>query len=100
MWYKIYIYSYDNIIFVLLIFSDNLFNEICIVMVHISIKDPLWEVKIFTYAFWSSVIHKIIGKSYKEYNAERLNDNLVKLSATGCLHVSWYIKQFFFLIWY
>lgn len=67
--------------------SDNLFNEICIVMVHISIKDPLWEVKTFTYEFWSSVIHKFIGKSCKQNNTERLNDNLVKLSGTGCLHV-------------
>ncbi|XP_060871065.1 uncharacterized protein LOC132945364 [Metopolophium dirhodum] len=67
--------------------SDNLFNEICIVMVHISIKDPLWEVKTFTYEFWSSVIHKFIGKSCKLNNTERVNDNLVKLSATGCLHV-------------
>jgi len=81
----------------LIISSDNLFNEICIVMVHISIKDPLWEVKTFTYEFWSSVIHKLIGKSCKQNNTERLNDNLVKLSATGCLHVSWF-KNTFFLI--
>lgn len=68
--------------------SDNLFNEICIVMVHISIKDPLWEVKTFTYEFWDSVIHKFIGKSCKQNNTESLNNSLVKLSATGCLHVS------------
>ncbi|XP_015374038.1 PREDICTED: uncharacterized protein LOC107168980 [Diuraphis noxia] len=67
--------------------SDNLFNEICIVMVHISIKDPLWEVKTFTYEFWSSVVYKFIGKCCKQNNTERLNDNLVKLSSTGCLHV-------------
>ncbi|KAL5244226.1 hypothetical protein ACI65C_011636 [Semiaphis heraclei] len=67
--------------------SDDLFNEICIVMVHISIKDPLWEVKTFTYEFWSSVIYKFIGTSCKTNNTERLNDNLVKLSWTGCLHV-------------
>ncbi|CAH1715505.1 unnamed protein product [Aphis gossypii] len=68
--------------------SDNLFNEICIVMVHISIKDPLWEVKTFTYEFWDSVIHKFIGESCKQNNTESLNNSLVKLSATGCLHVS------------
>lgn len=67
--------------------SDNLFNEICIVMVHISIKDPLWEVKTFTYEFWDSVIHKFIGESCKQNNTEILNNSLVKLSATGCLHV-------------
>jgi len=80
------------IINILLISSDNLFNEICIVMVHISIKDPLWEVKTFTYEFWSSVIYKFIGK---QNNTERLNDNLVKLSCTGCLHVS-LLNPFFF----
>lgn len=79
---------YDVIIFILLFSSDNLFNEICIVMVHISIKDPLWEVKTFTYEFWDSLIHKFIGESYKQNNTENLNNSLVKLSATGCLHVS------------
>ncbi|XP_060838951.1 uncharacterized protein LOC132920516 [Rhopalosiphum padi] len=67
--------------------SDNLFNEICIVMVHVSIKDPLWEVKTFTYDFWDSVIDKIVRESCKKNDSEKLNDSLVKLSATGCLHV-------------
>ncbi|XP_025191469.1 uncharacterized protein LOC112591762 [Melanaphis sacchari] len=67
--------------------GDNLFNEICTVMVHISTKDPLWEVKTFTYEFWNSIIHTFIGESCKQNNTVRLNDSLVKLSATGCLHV-------------
>lgn len=85
------------ITYILLISSDDLFNEICIVMVHISIKDPLWEVKTFTYEFWSSVIYKFIGTSCKTNNTERLNDNLVKLSWTGCLHVSLLNPPFFLI---
>jgi len=57
-------------------------------MVHVSIKDPLWEVKTFTYDFWDSVIDKIVRESCKKNDSEKLNDSLVKLSATGCLHVS------------
>lgn len=63
-------------------------------MVHVSIKDPLWEVKTFTYEFWSSVIKKFITKPSKLNNIETLNEKLAKLSATGCLHVSWLIKFF------
>jgi len=54
-------------------------------MVHISIKDPLWEVKTFTYEFWDFVIQKHIRELC---NSEELNDSLVALSETGCLHVS------------
>lgn len=60
-------------------------------MVHVSIKDPLWEVKTFTYDFWDSVIQHIISKSSKQNNTEKLNDNIFllrELSSVGCLHVS------------
>lgn len=76
------------ILLLYLIFSYKLFNEICTVMVHISVKDPLWEVKIFTYEFWSSVIQTCIKTSCKLNNSKQLNNDLVKLSETGCLHVS------------
>lgn len=76
-----------------MIYSDELLNEICTVMVHISIKDPLWEVKTFSYEFWDCVVQKCIKKSCELNNIERLNDNLVKLSSTGCLHVSLLIEN-------
>lgn len=59
-------------------------------MVHISIKDPLWEVKTFTYEFWDSVIQKFFGKScdINKTDTVKFNDNLVELSVIGCLHVS------------
>lgn len=60
-------------------------------MVHVSIKDPLWEVKAFTYEFWSSVIKKFITKPCELNNIETLNEKFAKLSATGCLYVSWLI---------
>lgn len=63
-------------------------------MVHVTIKDPLWEVKTFTYEFWSSVIKKFITKPIKLNNIETLNEKLAKLSTTGCLHVSWLIQFF------
>jgi len=54
-------------------------------MVHISIRDPLWEVKTFTYEFWDSVIQKHI----REWrNFEELNSSLATLCVIGCLHVS------------
>jgi len=56
-------------------------------MVHISIKDPLWEVKTFTYEFWNCVIKKFT-KHYKFNDIETQNENLIKLSTTGCIHVS------------
>lgn len=68
-------------------------SEICIVMVHVSTKDPLWEVKTFSYDFWDSVIQKMISKSSKENDGEKLNDNIVllrELSSIGCLHVSFF----------
>lgn len=71
-----------------LIFSDILFNEICILMVHVSTKDPLWEVKIFAYDFWDTIIQKLVTKSCIQNDTEGLNNSLVKLSATGCLQVS------------
>lgn len=76
-----------------MIYSDELFNEICVVMVHISIKDPLWEVKTFSYDFWGCVVQKCIEKSCELINIEKLNDNLVKLSDTGCLNVSLTIEN-------
>lgn len=56
-------------------------------MVHVSIKDPLWEVKTFTYEFWDCVIQKFIKKCSEFNNTERLYYDLIQLSATGCLHV-------------
>lgn len=70
-----------------------MFNEICTAMVHISIKDPLWEVKIFTYKFWGYVIQEFIKKSSELNNVESLNVNLSKLSENGCLHVSGFILR-------
>lgn len=64
-------------------------------MVHISIKDPLWEVKTFTYEFWNSVVHKFIRKSFIPNNSQILKENLAKLSATGCLQVNALIKYIF-----
>lgn len=73
--------------------SDELFNEICTVMLHISIKDPLWEVKIFSYEFWDCVVQKCIKKSCELSNTERLKKNLVTLSSTGWLQVSLLIEN-------
>lgn len=56
-------------------------------MVHVSIKDPLWEVKTFTYDFWDFVIKQCLNKYSEHDNIERLNYSLSKLSTTGCLHV-------------
>jgi hypothetical protein len=60
-------------------------------MVHVSTKDPLWEVKAFTYDFWDSVIQTMMRKFSKQNNSEKLNDNIFllnELSSIGCLHVS------------
>lgn len=69
-------------------------------MVHISIKDPLWEVKTFTYEFWDSVIQKFFGKSCNVNNTDtaKLNESLVKLNETGCLHVSQLFNHSFYNI--
>lgn len=63
-------------------------------MVHVSVKDPLWEVKIFAYMFWDLVIQKCIKKLYKSDNVKSIEDILFRLSETGCLHVSQIIKYF------
>lgn len=57
-------------------------------MVHVSIKDPLWEVKTFTYEFWDFVIKQSMNEYSVHNNIEKLNYSLSKLSATGCLYVS------------
>lgn len=62
-------------------------------MVHVSTKDPLWEVKTFAYDFWDSVIQNMIRKYSKKSENEKLTDNnfiLRELSSIGCLHVSFF----------
>ncbi|VVC25046.1 Hypothetical protein CINCED_3A021537 [Cinara cedri] len=68
--------------------SKTLFNQICVLMVHISVNDPLWEVKIFAYEFWDLVIKKLVIKKSCIHNGTKtLNYSLIELSTTGCLHV-------------
>ncbi|XP_050538472.1 uncharacterized protein LOC126903935 [Daktulosphaira vitifoliae] len=66
--------------------SESVFNEICVVMVHVSIKDPLWEVKKFTYDFWSCVVCKLTKETSYSENSNELYD-FIKLGEVGCLHV-------------
>lgn len=61
-------------------------------MVHISIKDLLWEVKMFAYEFWDVIIQKLVKKSSIQNDTDKLYDSLIELSKTGCLHVSWLIN--------
>lgn len=71
----------------------------CRVMVHVSIKDPLYEVKIFSYKFWEFIIDTLV---LQPHATEQLNANIAQLDITGCFHVSQLFQylNFVFTIYY
>lgn len=62
-------------------------------MVHISIKDLLWEVKMFAYEFWDAIVQKLVINLSIQDDTVQIYDSLINLSETGCLHVSWLINH-------
>ncbi|XP_050419640.1 uncharacterized protein LOC126832762 [Adelges cooleyi] len=67
--------------------SNQMFNDVCIVMVHVSLQDPLWEVKKFAYEFWDTLIKKCTQKTCDDSTNINVSFDFVMLSQVGCLHV-------------
>lgn len=63
-------------------------------MVHVSIKDPICEVRKMSYKFWEFVIDTLI---IKQNGITKPNANIAKLRDTGCIHVSQLFQHFNFV---